>query len=124
MKRTIRVRCYRGTGAGVPGGRAREGSFQEYEVPLDGETSVQEALVYISDNLDPTLAFFKHAACRQGLCGRCTVRVNGKPCLACTTPVPVEQEPVTLEPASANRLIRDLLCATGDVGCAVKASVE
>ncbi len=115
MKRMIEVRCFRSESSGRDGNGSRpDGSFQAFEVPVDGETSIQQVLMYISENLDPTLAFFKHAACRQGFCGRCVVRMNGKPCLACTTPVPVGDEPVTVEPVSRDRAIRDLLCqATG-----------
>jgi succinate dehydrogenase/fumarate reductase-like Fe-S protein len=107
MIRTLKVRCYRTEGAS---GQRR---FQEYEVPVDGETSLQGILMYINENVDPTLAFFKHAACRQGLCGRCTVKLNGKACLACTAPVPADAELITVEPISEERVIRDILCDLG-----------
>ena len=109
MARIIKVKCYRSAESGE-GYDAADGFFQEYEVPVDAETSVQDLLMYISDNLDPTLAFFKHAACKQGLCGRCILRVNGKACLACTTPVPPHIDTLTIEPISNERIIRDLMC--------------
>jgi succinate dehydrogenase/fumarate reductase-like Fe-S protein len=107
MTRTLKVSCYRAEGL------TAQGRFQEYDVPVEGETSLQDILMYISENIDPTLAFFKHAACRQGLCGRCTVRLNGKTCLACTASVPADSELVTVEPVSRERVTRDLLCNLG-----------
>lgn len=107
MRRTVKISCYRAEGPSA------QGRFQEYEVPVEGETSLQDILMYISENIDPTLAFFKHAACRQGLCGRCTVRLNSKACLACTALVPADVGMVTVEPVSRERVVRDLLCREG-----------
>ena len=107
MGRTVKISCYRAEG---PGTQSR---FQEYDVPVDGETSLQDILMYISENIDPTLAFFKHAACRQGICGQCTVKLNGKACLACTALVPADSGTVTVEPVSREKAIRDLLCNLG-----------
>jgi succinate dehydrogenase/fumarate reductase-like Fe-S protein len=107
MRKTVKISCYRAEGPGT------QGRFQEYDVPVDSETSLQDVLMYISENLDPTLAFFKHAACRQGICGQCTVKLNGKACLACVALVPVDSGTVTVEPVSRERVIRDLLCNLG-----------
>ena len=62
MSRTVRISCYRCEGPGAAG------RFQDYEVPVERETSLQDLLMYIGEHLDPTLAFYKHAACKQGLC--------------------------------------------------------
>ena len=104
MSPTVRISCYRSEGPGEPG------RFQVYEVPVARETSLQDLLVYINENLDPTLAFYKHAACRQGLCGECNVRVDGRAVLACTAPVRPEAGAITVEPFKRERVIRDLLC--------------
>jgi succinate dehydrogenase / fumarate reductase iron-sulfur subunit len=104
MSTTLRISCFQAEGPGDPG------RFQDYEVPLERETSLQDLLVYISENLDPTLAFYKHAACRQGLCGECNVRLNGRAALACTAPVRPEVLAITVEPYRRDRVIRDLLC--------------
>lgn len=109
MNRTIKVRCYRSEGPGD------SGCFQEYEVPIEEETSVQEVLLYIGENLDPTLTFFKHAACKQGLCARCTIRFDGKVCLACTTPIPGLAESITLEPVFKDKVLRDLLSGVASI---------
>ena len=104
MSRTVRISCYRCEGPGAAG------RFQDYEVPVERETSLQDLLMYISEHLDPTLAFYKLAACKQGLCGECNVRLNGKAALACTVPVAADSAPLALEPYRRERLIRDLLC--------------
>jgi len=107
MTTTVRISCYRADGPGDPG------RFQHYEVPLERETSLQDLLVYISENLDPTLAFYKHAACRQGLCGECNVRLNGRSALACTAPVRPDAGTLTVEPYKRELVIRDLMCHLG-----------
>ena len=104
MEGTAKIRCYR---TDEPGGQGR---FQEYEVPVAGETSLQDLLMYISENIDPTLAFFKHAACRQGVCGACNVRLDGKARLACTATVTRDAGVITVEPVNRSKVIRDLLC--------------
>jgi len=107
MADSIRINCYRTDGPGAPG------RFQEYEVPLDRETSLQDVLLRIHASLDPTLAFYKHAACTQGLCGECIVRLDGKAVLACTAPVRPGVELHQVEPLRREQVIRDLLCRLG-----------
>lgn len=89
-----------------PGGA--DSRLQEYAVSFpEGEiVSVLNVLEYIYRELDPTLAFFDHAACRQAACGKCAVKVNGAVKLACKEPA---QETMLLEPFSS-RVVRDLLC--------------
>ena len=41
-----------------------------------------EALIYIKENIEPTLNF--DYGCKSGVCGACSVRVNGKEKLACS----------------------------------------
>jgi len=101
MNGKVKVRCYR-----FDKSENIQGKFEEYDVPVKGEISVQDLLIYIYENIDPTLAFFKHAACKQGVCGRCTLKINGKNQLACITPV---EGDLTIEPVHKNKVIRDLL---------------
>ena len=81
-----------------------ESRYQVYEVPLEPQMSITNILDYIYENLDSTLAYFK--CCCRGLCGRCTVNVNGKPALACLYRVKGD---ITLEPISKEQLVRDLV---------------
>ena len=97
-----KVRIARGSRGDAP-------EFREYTVSAaDNEIlSVMNILEKIAREQDPTLAFFDHAACRQAACGKCLIRINGKPRLACKEIAPAE---MTLEPVDAARLVRDLLC--------------
>lgn len=48
-------------------------------------TTLLEALIHIQEHIDPTLGF--DFGCRSGVCGACSVRVNGKEQLACAYPL-------------------------------------
>ena len=92
------------------GGAAPEsGWVQEYVVPVeeDDRLSVLDALDYVFWNIDSTLAYPSHAECRQGACGQCVVRVNGKRRLACREPA---VDGMLVEPADMPRVVRDLYC--------------
>lgn len=79
--------------------------MQEYDVPLEDGMSIANVLRWITDNLDPTLAFY--ISCRIGKCKGCLVKVNGKGKYACTEPVAGN---ITLEPVNEKKVIRDLVC--------------
>lgn len=83
-----------------------EPRYQSYQVPLERGMSAMTALDYIYQNLDGTIAYYDHAACDLGVCGRCVGRVNGEPGLFCQT---VLQGDVTLEPISKERVLKDLV---------------
>jgi succinate dehydrogenase/fumarate reductase iron-sulfur protein len=80
--------------------------YKAYEVPLTEGMSVLDVLDYIYENVDSSIAYYDHAACRHGICGGCTLIVNGKTCLACQTPV---SEDIVIEPPSKFKVIRDLV---------------
>ncbi len=83
-----------------------EPRYQSYEVPFIEGMSAMDALDYIYQNLDGTIAYYDHAGCSLGICARCTGRVNGKGGLLCQTLVIGD---VCLEPASADNVIKDLV---------------
>jgi hypothetical protein len=64
------------------------------------------ALDHIYQNQDSTLAYYDHAGCTLGICGRCVGKVNGKPGLICQTPV---EGDITVEPLNQERVIKDLV---------------
>ena len=99
--RTIIVNVSRGT--------SDDGSFQKYHVDIEGTMSVMQVLNEIHEKIDPSLAFY--ASCRLGKCGSCKVKVDGKLCLSCTTPV---EGDFTVVPDPSGRLIRDLLVVWDD----------
>jgi succinate dehydrogenase/fumarate reductase-like Fe-S protein len=88
----------------------KEPSYKKYTVPHQHQMSAMNALDYIYQNLDPTIAYFDHAGCALGICARCTAKVNGKAGLLCQTEVTGD---VTIEPISKDRVVRDLVVAKG-----------
>jgi succinate dehydrogenase/fumarate reductase iron-sulfur protein len=99
-KQKINMKCFR-----FDPENDKEPYFEIYEIPLNGAMSVQDCLMYVRENIDPSIAFFIN--CRLGFCRRCLVRVNGKSCLACTTEV---KDNLTIEPLLKDKVIRDLWC--------------
>ena len=43
---------------------------------------VLDALIWIKNNIDPTLTFRR--SCREGVCGSCAMNIDGQNTLACT----------------------------------------
>ncbi len=89
---------------------AERGAYQQdYCVTVDTRevVSAMTVLEYIYENLDQTLAFFSHAACKQAACGKCLVKMDGKVVLACKALILKDQ--VTLAPYNEN-VVRDLIC--------------
>lgn len=82
--------------------------YKDYEVPFTAEDrmTIMDLLVYIADNLDGSLSFFSHSACQHGICGRCSVKCNGKSCLACETVLTGED--VTIDPMK-QPVVKDLV---------------
>ena len=95
---TVKVKCFR-----FDPKKDRSPHYDTYEVSLGGAMSVQDCLLYIRRNLDPSLAFFVN--CRLGFCKRCVLRVNGKSCFACMSEVKGD---ILVEPVKKNQVIRDL----------------
>jgi len=78
--------------------------FEKYDVPLEDGARVLDALVFIRDSLGVDLAF--RYSCKSGVCGTCSVLVNGEPCCACRR----EAEPsMIVEPLPSFPTIRDLV---------------
>ena len=86
----------------------KEPHYETYEVPYAEGLSAMNALDHIYQNLDGSLAYYDHAGCTLGICGRCTGKINGRPGLLCQTPI---QGDTTLEPVSQDRVLRDLVTA-------------
>ncbi|MHA1213197.1 MAG: succinate dehydrogenase/fumarate reductase iron-sulfur subunit [Candidatus Heimdallarchaeota archaeon] len=63
--------------------------YERFKVPLAAGMTILEALFYIQDNYDHTLAF--RYSCRGAICGSCGLTINKFPQLACKTQVdPIE----------------------------------
>jgi succinate dehydrogenase/fumarate reductase-like Fe-S protein len=84
----------------------KEHRYQDYEVPLTPGMSAMNALDYIYQNIDGTLAYYDHAGCDLGICARCTGKINGKGGLFCQTPI---EGDTCLEPVSPSNVLKDLV---------------
>jgi len=81
-----------------------EPAFQEYHVPFRGGFTVLDALLYIYENLDPSLAF--RASCQAGLCMACLVQIDGRVNCSCKTYL---RSAMKIEPIKGKKVIRDLV---------------
>lgn len=82
-----------------------------YELPnFPTEVTVMEVLDYIYAHLDHSLAYYRHSACGQGICMRCSLKLNGKNVLACAETVPGDAD-LLLEPRGGE-VVRDLVVAS------------
>lgn len=82
----------------------KQSHYRDYEVPFRQGLTVLMALNYIYENIDTSLAYYY--SCRIGKCGGCTVMVNGKAAMACTTPV---EGDMVLEPLKGYEVVKDLI---------------
>jgi fumarate reductase (CoM/CoB) subunit B len=80
--------------------------YENYNVPYSEGMTVLDALDYVYENLDPTLAYRK--SCRQGSCGSCAVLVDAKPCAACRTLVK-EGKSITISPLLHFDVVKDIV---------------
>lgn len=82
--------------------------MSKFQVPIHKGTTLLDALRYIRDNFDESLAF-RHS-CRMGICGSCGMNVNGRPMLACYTQVlDLNVDSLVIEPLSNFEVIKDLI---------------
>lgn len=93
---TLRVR------RGGPGDAPRYDSF---EVPYESGASVLDALIWIRQDVDPSLAI-RYSCINANACKECMVLVDGKVEYACTARL--SPGTMTIDPLSNKRLIRDL----------------
>lgn len=77
--------------------------FEKYEVPYKGKR-ILDVLRYVYETFDPTLAYRK--SCGAGVCGCCTIMLNGKPVLPC---MELATERMRIEPLPKHEIIRDLV---------------
>ncbi|MFX1444858.1 MAG: 2Fe-2S iron-sulfur cluster-binding protein, partial [Promethearchaeota archaeon] len=78
MTKNIKLLVYRNPGNG-------DIRYERYEIPISKGMSVLEALFFIQDHYDSTLAF--RYACRGAICGSCGMTIDKVPMLACRVQV-------------------------------------
>ena len=68
---------------------------------------VLDALIKIKGEIDPTLTFRR--SCREGICGSCSMNINGTNGLACTTAIDDVKGEVKITPLPHMDVIKDLV---------------
>jgi fumarate reductase iron-sulfur subunit len=80
---------------------------QSYEIPVQDDWMVLDALNHIKDEVDGTLAH--RWSCRMAVCGSCGMMVNGEPRLTCKDPIRQYGDTVTVAPLANFPVVRDLV---------------
>jgi fumarate reductase iron-sulfur subunit len=80
---------------------------ETYEVPVQPDWKILDALNFIKDELDGTLSH--RWSCRMAVCGSCGMMVDGKPSLTCKDPVSDYGPRVEVAPLANFPVIRDLV---------------
>jgi len=65
--------------------RGKGERYDDYDVEITNGMTVLELLFWIQEKVDQTLAF--RYSCRGAICGSCAILANGRPVLACKTPL-------------------------------------
>jgi succinate dehydrogenase (ubiquinone) iron-sulfur subunit len=69
---------------------------------------VLDALIKIKDEMDPTLTFRR--SCREGICGSCSMNIDGRNTLACLSYIDTEVErPSSIYPLPYFSVLKDLV---------------
>ena len=82
--------------------------MQDYEIDMNEcGPMVLDALLKIKNEIDPTLTLRR--SCREGICGSCSMNIDGKNGLACTTAIEDCKSEVTITPLPHMEVIKDLV---------------
>jgi succinate dehydrogenase / fumarate reductase iron-sulfur subunit len=68
---------------------------------------VLDALIWIKSNIDATLTFRR--SCREGICGSCSMNIDGTNTLACTRGMDEVAEPIRIYPLPHMPVVKDLV---------------
>lgn len=91
----------------------QEGRFEEFRVPYVKGANVISCLMEIQRNPvnadgKTTTPVIWDSNCLEEVCGSCTMNINGKVRMACSTLIDKLEQPITLEPLQKFPLVRDL----------------
>ena len=82
--------------------------FDSYSIDLDQTgPMVLDALIKIKSDIDPTLTFRR--SCREGICGSCSMNIDGTNTLACTQAIDDIKGDVQITPLPHMDVIKDLV---------------
>src|SRR5690242_17757150 len=96
-----RLRVYRESGGDG------SGHFDEFDVPIEGCTTLLDALRWVQLNRDPCLSL-RHS-CLHASCGTCGVRVNGREELACVCSLAELGDDIRVEPLANLPALTDVV---------------
>ncbi|ORU90124.1 MAG: succinate dehydrogenase iron-sulfur subunit [Cycloclasticus sp. symbiont of Poecilosclerida sp. M] len=68
---------------------------------------VLDAIIKIKDEIDPTLTFRR--SCREGICGSCSMNINGRNTLACTKDISDINGPIKIYPLPHMPVVKDIV---------------
>ena len=90
-------------------GSGQNPRFDTFEIDIDScGPMVLDALIKMKSEQDPSLTFRR--SCREGICGSCSMNINGKNGLACTTAIEdCKGKEVTITPLPHMEVIKDLV---------------
>ena len=79
-----------------------------YEIDMDScGPMVLDALIKIKNEIDPTLTFRR--SCREGICGSCSMNIDGRNTLACTKALDEIKGEVKIYPLPHMPVVKDLV---------------
>jgi succinate dehydrogenase / fumarate reductase iron-sulfur subunit len=82
--------------------------YDTFEIDLDQcGPMVLDALIMIKNEIDPTLTFRR--SCREGICGSCSMNLNGRNGLACTTSMEDLTGEIRITPLPHMEVVKDLV---------------
>jgi succinate dehydrogenase / fumarate reductase iron-sulfur subunit len=82
--------------------------YDTFEIDLDQcGPMVLDALIKIKNEIDPTLTFRR--SCREGICGSCSMNLNGRNGLACTTSMEDLKGEIRITPLPHMEVVKDLV---------------
>lgn len=84
-----------------------EPRYEDYVIPLKNRMNILQALDYIYQNMDSTIAF-RNYFCNKGICQSCIMKIDGEKRRACSVMLQ-EGQTITVEPVSVNGVVRDLV---------------
>lgn len=85
----------------------KEPKMQDFEVPLEVGMVVLDAIHYIQNNLDSSLA--ARWNCKAARCGSCAAEIDGRPRLMCKTRMDEMGPRVMVRPMKAYPVVKDLV---------------
>ena len=86
----------------------REPRYDSFEIPAPKGLTVLDALFYILEKVDPSIAF--RYSCRGAICGSCAMYINGSYRLACATQVSAfKNKEIVINPLPHLQVIKDLV---------------